>query len=200
MPIQNTLKLIRDKTLNLKSPVFDINPEIIDWAKLHVDIWLQRWNSGTHPHWKTGEENNNRLGLIGHKCFEVALQELEVPYVSNDPTIDWRSKKAYDFRIPGVGTVEIKTVDFKTNLQRLIIKRSEWHDSDFVLALKVADEKPTSLQFVGYATREDVMQFNVADGKTPCPNAPCFWEFLEDLRPAKDFFAMLQQKTKGFWE
>jgi len=197
MPIDNPLKLMRD--LNLRNPVFDVNPEILEWAKLHADIWLQRWRKGTQAHWTANEESTNRLGLIGHKAFEITLQQLEVPYVHNDPAIDWRGKKSYDFKIPCLGTVEIKTVDYKSNQQRLLIKKTEWHNSDYVLAIKLSDKTPTVLRFVGYATMEDVENFNVADGKSPCPNAPCLWEFLEDIRPANEFFDMLKQKTEGLW-
>jgi hypothetical protein len=199
MPIENPMLLVKDAEWRNQNPTFTIDPEILKWARLHADIWLKRWKEGSAAHWTTNEERSNYIGLIGQKCFEIALQQLEVPYVHNDPAIDWRGKKSYDFRIPNVGTVEIKTVDYRSNQKRLIIKCSEWHNSDFVLGIKLTDELPTALQFIGYAANKDVKGFCHAEKVFPCFESPCYWSFLTDLKPASEFFALLTEQTQKCW-
>lgn len=198
MPIENRMALLRN--LIEEKPIFDIEPEIIQWAKLHTDIFLERWKKGNQPHWNQEQERNNYIGMIGHKIFEVVLQQFEIPYMPNDPTLDWRQKKNYDFRVPNVGTIEIKTVDFKSNQTRLLVKCAEWHDSGFCLAIKLQDETPTEATFAGYATGKEVEEFNYAENEYPCLYYPCYWELLEKLHSANEFINMLITKTAGLWK
>lgn len=199
-PIKNIMALIKESEWREKNPTFDVDPEIVEIAEHYATIWLERWKKGDQPHWTEIEERNNYIGLLGQKCFEVTLQQLEIPSVYNDPTIDWRGKKNYDFRIPHVGKIEVKTVDWKANQQRLIIKRIEWHSSEFCFALKLLDQKPTRVQFMGYATCKEVdNEFTEANNEWPCPNAPCKWQKLEKLHSASEFFNLLKTKTATCW-
>jgi len=201
MPIKNILALISNKEFRKKHPTFDVDPEILIWARLHAEVWLPRWKQGIQRHWTEDEERNNYIGLIGHKCFELTLQQLEIPYVPNDPVIDWRGKKKYDFRIPHIETLEVKTVDYKEIQKRLLIKCSEWHNSDYVFTIKLNDETPTKAKFVGYAPNEEILtEFIYAEKEWPCRFASCYWQFLERLHPASEFFQMLRQKTKDCWK
>jgi hypothetical protein len=189
MPIENNLKLLRDTSWREQNPIFDVESDVVEWAKWQTEIWLKRWENGTQPSWLENRPRNNYVGLIGQKCFEIVLQQLDVPYVPNDATIDWRGKKDYDFKIPNVGTIEVKSVDSSTSHKRVLVKCAEWHNSDYVLAVKLNDETPSLLQFVGFATKEEVQKtFTYAEGCFPCFDAPCWWEFLEKLHPATEFF------------
>jgi hypothetical protein len=199
MPIENILALIRTEETRKANPIIDIDPEILQWAKLHAEIWIKRWKEGTEAHWEHNEERNNYIGLIGHKCFEVALQQMEIPYINNDPVIDWRGKKSYDLRIPHVGTLEIKTTDYPSNHKRMLIKCSEWHNSNYAFAIKLLDKNATRARFIGYATNEEVSKFNYAENEFPCLLKPCYWEFLNNLHPASEFFHLLCTNTKGCW-
>jgi len=164
---------------------------------MHAKIWLQRWKEGTQSHWTKDQERNNYIGMIGQKCFEATLQQLEIPYVPNDPLLDWRGKKNYDFRIPTVGTVEVKTTDFLANQIRVLVKCSEWHDSDYCFALKLINKTPTKVTFMGYATGKEVKQdFIQANNRWPCELEPCYWQLLSKLRSASEFFKMLQDKKE----
>jgi hypothetical protein len=200
MTIENILAMIRSEELRKEHPTFDVDTEILQWATLHAEIWLKRWEEGTQQHWEQNERRNNYIGLIAHKCFELALQQMEIPYVHNDPAIDWRGKKNYDFRIPHVGTIEIKATDYPANCTRMLIKCAEWHNSNHAFAIKLLDEKPTKARFIGYATNEEVKKFNYAENEWPCKLKPCYWEFLENLHPASEFLHMLRQKTKDCWK
>jgi hypothetical protein len=193
--MKNILKLVRSEEWRNKHPTFDVEPEILEWAKLHAEIWIERWEKGTQASWTYNRKRNNYIGLIGQKCFEITLQQMEIPYIHNDPAIDWRGKKNYDFRIPNIETIEIKSVDYKSWQERLLVKCSEWHGSDFVLAVKLYDEQPTRLQFVGYATKQEVQKFNYAENENPCKESPCYWEYLKNLHPASEFFSLLIKKT-----
>jgi len=141
------------------------------------------------------------VGLIGEQIFELTLQDIEVPYVRNNPIIDWRGIKRYDFRIPTVETVEIKTVDWKENQRRVIINCEEWHNSDYMLALKLSDVEPKEVKFMGIATCKDVLEkFEHAKNEQPCLNDPCYWQYLDKLDSASHFFKMLIDKTSGLWK
>jgi len=200
-PITTLRACIEDTEWRNEHPTFNVEPEIIEWARLHAEIWLERWKKGTQEHWTDDEERDNYIGLIGHKCFEVVLQQLEICYVHNDPVIDWRGKKYYDFKIPFIETVEIKTIDYKPNQRRLIIKCSEWHNSDYAFALKLIDKTPTKAKFVGYATNEEVLNtFTYAENEFPCWKNPCYWQLLENLHSASEFFNILKEKTETIWK
>jgi hypothetical protein len=192
--------LVDNEEWRNEHPTFDVDPEIIQWATLHAEIWLKRWEEGTQESWPEDRKRDNYIGLIGQKCFELTLQQLEIPCVHNDPAIDWRGKKSYDFRIPNIGTIEVKTVDFKENQKRLLIKCREWHNSDYVFAIKLQDQLPTKAKFVGYATNEEVTEtFTYAENEFPCWKAPCYWQLLEKLHPASQFFNVLKEATQKLW-
>jgi hypothetical protein len=199
MPLESITALISKSEWRKEHPIFDVEPEVVEWARLHANMWLERWKKENRiTHWPENEKRANYVGLIGHKCFELTLQQCEIPYIPNDPTIDWRGMKSYDFRVPSVGTIEIKTVDFEERQKRLLIKCSEWHDSDFVLAVKLIDELPTRAKFFGYATCEEVKRnFNRATNEWPCKKEPCFWQLLEKLNSASAFFYMLKNAIKN---
>ena len=199
-PITLIKALLKDDEWTKEHPTFEVDPEIVKLAKLHAEIWLERWKEGTQEHWLENQERDNYIGLIGQKCFEITLEQLEIPYTPNDPVIDWRGKKDYDFRIPFIETVEVKTTDWKETQKRCLVKCSEWHDSDYVFAVKLLNEEPTKVEFAGYATKKEVNEsFTYAENEFPCFVSPCYWRFLKELHSASEFFNMLRQKTEKLW-
>jgi hypothetical protein len=190
MPIENILKMIENESWRQRNPTFEIEPEILEMATLQAKFFLKRWKkTNSVLHWTQGEARNNYVGLIGQLCFELTLAQLDIPVIPNNATVDWRSKKDYDFKIPHVGTVEIKTTDYPQNHTRMMIKKAEWHDSDFAFAIKLADALPTKAWFMGYATRREInAEFEDGTGTHICPNAPAKWRFLKDLHSSADFF------------
>ena len=201
MPLENILKLITTPKWANAHPTFDIEPEILEYATLHANFFLKRYEKDTQRHWKLSERRNAYVGLLGQKAFELTLSQFEIPYVPNDPVIDQRKTKNYDFQVPFIGKIEVKTVDFQENLTRLIVKESEWHGNEFVFAMKLLDYKPTKMQFIGYAEGEAVTRdFSYANNEFPCTLSPCYWKPLSELSSASIFFAMLKQKTQQCWE
>jgi hypothetical protein len=199
-PIKNITKMISNEGWRQKNPTFEVEPEIVSWAKLHAEFFLKRWKKGAQMHWTTNENRSNFIGLLGQKCFELTLQQLEIPYVPNDPVMDWRKTKDYDFRIPRVGKIEVKTIDYPPNHVRLIAKCAEWHDNDYVFALKLGDETPTKAYFMGYATNKEVLKdFTYTKYEQPCPYEAGRWSLLKNLNSASQFFQMLRDKTGQIW-
>ena len=195
--LENRMQLLGNRLE--KFPIYEVEPEITEWARHYADVFAARFKNDTNDiRWK-GSPRNNYIGMIGQKCFEIVLQQHDIPYVPNDPVIDWRESKKYDFLIPLVGTIEVKTIDCKENQTRLLIKCSEWHNSDYCVALKLQDALPSKVWIMGYAEGKDVPKFHYAENTLPCPNDPCYWEYLENLHPANEFIEMLRTKTASLW-
>jgi len=205
--LENILALISNEEIREKNPTFEIEPETVEWARRYAEVFLKRLNE-EGDRWKN-QERNNFIGMIGHKCFELTLQQLEIPYAPNDPILDWRTTKNYDFRIPFIGKIEVKTADWPENHIRILIKKREWHGSQYAFGIKVLNEKPTQARFYGYATKEEVegnsnTQYDFEDaleGTAPWSiNDACYWKPLSELHPASEFFHMLQTKTAKCWK
>jgi hypothetical protein len=103
------------------------------------------------------------MGLIGQKAFEIILQKELIPYIPNDPLTSRVYYKNYDFYIPNIGTVEIKTIpSYGWNA---IIKQSEWHGNDFMVAWQMGKEE---LNMIGWLTKKEVESYPI----TPKGAAP----------------------------
>jgi hypothetical protein len=72
MPIENILALIRSEEWIKENPTFDVNPEIVQWAQLHAEIWLKRWKEGTQ------EKTRNRLIKQAIDRMEEANRERRI--------------------------------------------------------------------------------------------------------------------------
>ena len=196
--IKNRTQLLGN--LTKKRPIYDVEEEVRCWAQLNSTHFVKRYAEGNQPSWPEKKERNNYFGMIGHKCFEIMLQQHQIPYIHNDPTIDWRQQMDYDFRVPHVGKIEVKTVDFPRTHINLIVTCREWHRNDYCFAMKLVDEPPKKVKFFGYASREEVEKFHYAENEQPCLKSPCYCELLEKLHPANEFIRMLKTKTAGLWK
>jgi hypothetical protein len=182
---------------------YNVEPEVIKWARLHAQFFIDRYKGAPEDiHWPEEDERKNYIGMIGHKCFDLTLTQFEIPKVPNDPVVMWTWNRPYDFNVPEFGTVEVKTIDFQLNQKRLIIRESNWHKCDWVVAVKLLDALPTKVKIVGAATKEEVENnFHFSEeGEFPCFKASCYWKFLEDLAPALPFFDTIMhacQKVSG---
>jgi hypothetical protein len=196
MPIKNLTKLITNPEWRKANPTFEVESDIVEWAKFQATIWLQRWKTRSGTHWTEEEERNNYFGLLGEKCFELTLNQMDISHIFNEPLIEWKPNKPYDFKIPKIETIQVKTVDYPENHIRLMVKCEEYHNEDYVFALKLLDKKPEKIKFMGYATSKEVLEtFTYAKNEFPCEKAPCYWQFLNKLHSASDFFNMLKEKT-----
>ena len=187
--LENRLQLLR----SIKEPIYEVEPELIEQAREEAQLWIERWKH-RHPsrHWTEGEERNIFVGILGQMILKIVFQQFEIFHVYNEPIIEefWRTK-SYDFKTL-IGTIEVKTVDYHANQKRVIIKREEWHGSDYVIAVKLLDKKPTKAILCGYATKNDVeKEFIYAENEFPCRKKPCYWQFLDKLRPIQEILQKL---------
>jgi hypothetical protein len=194
-PLEIIQCLISKESIEEGTPIYNIQKEFMQWVILHADFFLQRYKQGIGRHWTENELKTTRIGLAGQKAFELMLQLIEVAYVPNDPVIDQRLQKDYDFFIPPLGKIEVKTYDYYC--RKVLVKPSEWHGNDFLVVWKFRDKEHDSLQMVGWLTKEEVEAIpTTPKGKS---KYTMYHEAkvidMEDLRHPKNFITKLQ-KTK----
>jgi hypothetical protein len=185
--------IIRPESVKKGTPVYEIEEEFQKWVILHADFILSRYEANPLNHFKTQDERENvRLGLRGQKAFELLLQLLEVPYVPNDPVVDQRLQKSYDFLIPALGKIEVKTE--KHYARKVLVKVSEWHHDDYLVAWQMHKDG-AHLTLIGWLTRKQVE----AHPKTPKgatkynPYTDSYIIDISELNPPDTFIKILNQ-------
>jgi len=167
----------------------EIEPEVVEIAQLYSEFYNRRyeeygkqlmienpetfkkaveegrWNSdGTVS--EKRKRQNFRMGLT-HKAFEIALQQIQIPYVPNDPTIDWRpeakirkkTKVRYDFYIPLLGSIDIKSATFENPVVNINCEDFNQENPDFVVAYQILDElKPKWLWLSGFLANLEIKE------------------------------------------
>jgi len=200
MTLINEMKLVRTNIANGKT-VYDIEPEILKWAMFQAEAWLKELTEWSPTYQGIDRKAKLFSGLLGQKIFEITLQQFEIPYIPNDPVINWTSTKKYDFRVPHVGTIEVKTRESEPYKTDVLVKCSEWHRSDYLVALKLNDPKPETATIAGYATCQEVEHdFTYCENKKPCLYEPCYLQDLNKLRNANEFLKMLHTRTAPLWK
>jgi hypothetical protein len=134
------------------------------------------------------------------KAFEITLQQLQVSYIPNDPTIDWRPKQdidlldnttkfRYDFFIPLFGTIDIKCATLKPGWNRVNINCREFNEEepDYVVAYKILDiSKPKWLKLIGFMKNEEIRKYK------PVETSRSFWSIpIEDFHEAEKLVDVL---------
>ena len=169
----------------------------MQYIVLHAEFFLERYGKGQGKHWMENERANTRLGLCGQKAFELMLQLMEVPYIPNDPIIDQRLQKDYDFKIPTLGKIEIKCYDHYC--RKVLIKPEEWHQNSFLVVWQfredTANEQFGSLRMLGWLTKEEVEATQTTpQGKTKFnPYSDAKIIDMKALRHPKTFITKLQR-------
>lgn len=190
-PYVLTLPLMENPTED--QPIYFVEPELLEWAKLHADFYIQRYRQGLGTHWNQEDERTTYVGLLGQKIFDVLLQQLEIFAIHNDPVIDWRRKKQYDHNVHDLGTVEVKTFDHYCKYA--LVKLSEWHKNDYLVVFKFEDREPTKVTMVGYLTGKEVESLPIArKGQyTFSQLANCYYVKLDDpcIHKASEFIQKL---------
>lgn len=174
-----------------KEAVYDVETEVISWAVLHADFYVERYmQTPSGKHWSQREVRNIRIGLLGQKIFDIILQQLAVPKDHNDPVIDWRREKPYDFNIPGLGTVEVKTFDHYCT--KVLVKVKEWHGNDYLVVFQLVGKTFSTVHMKGWLTREQVESLRVSrKGEHFTPYADAYITEFDKLKPANQFISML---------
>ncbi len=197
MPELEPFELIRaainPESVKKGTPLYEIESEFQQWVILHADFFLERYEKA-HPekHWKEDERKNIRLGLCGQKAFELLLQLMEIPYVPNDPIIDQRIHKPYDFNIPKAGRVEVKTI--AAHCQKVLVKLSEWHGNDYCVAWQMNKDE-TTLTMIGWLTKQQVEAYTVTpQGETKFnPYSDSYIIDISELNPTENFIQILKE-------
>lgn len=174
---------------------YEVEPELRIAVKQYAEFYLKRYHIDDSGHWTYKEERNNYIGQMGQTTFFILLQQLYVPNDANFPIIDWRGKKDYDYHIPNLGTVEVKTLE--VGHRKLQIKKSEWHGSNYVVAFQFADRLPKRLTFRGWLTKEQVENLHYyKEAETDYnPYAACWMTDLTKLNRQKEFLEMLVERS-----
>ena len=103
------------------------------------------------------------------KAFEIALQQLQIPYVHNDPMIDWRPesekepedelaiKFSFDFWVPFVGRIDVRNAtpdNPKVNINVEFFNKENPH---YVVAYQILDMiEPRWLRLSGFMYRSEI--------------------------------------------
>ena len=195
MKIENVLKKTARETWHKKQVVFNVNSDTIEVAKLYAEFFIKRYGSEKSGHWKKDERWNTYMGLLGQKIFDIQLQELGVPNDRNDPVIDWRGIKNFDFYIPEIGTVEVKTFNYRH--KKVLIKVSEWHSNDYVVVYQFKDSLPKRVNMMGWLTRKQVEKLPISKkGSHFTPIADGYITDFDSLKPAYEFIFKLEKIAK----
>lgn len=196
--IENIMKKWKKSTLHEEEAVYEVETEVIKVARLHADFYIQRYKSETSEHWEKDEERKDYMGLLGEKIFDILLQELCIPSDRNDPVIDWRSIKDYDFYISEIGKIEVKTFDYWC--RKVLIKKSEWHGSDYVIVFQFQDALPKEVNLKGWLTKEQVESLPISkkgqvwhDGTCYTPIATAYITDFDSLNPSNKFISKLEK-------
>lgn len=174
---------------------YKVEPEAIETARLHADFFIRRYKKQGY-HWKRNEERTTYVGLLGQKIFDLVLTQAGIAKDVNDPTVEWAREKPYDFYIPEVGTVEIKCFDHYC--KKVLVKVSEWHNTDYMIAMKLGNREATDVYLMGYLTGEQVNKLPISkkgetweDGTTYTPNADAYITDFADLKDIEEFLSIL---------
>lgn len=173
-----------------------VEPELIPIAKIHAEFFIKRYEEASSRHWKANEERDDYVGLLCQKIFHVILQQYNVPADVNDPCIDWREKKDYDFLVPAVGKIEVKGFDYHRNA--VLINKADWHGSDYAVFFKLADPKPREVIWHGYLTKQEVESLRISRKGDPyTPRADAYITDFDDLTPPKAFIDLLRDAKQA---
>ena len=188
--LENLMKLLKQKD---EQQIYEVEPEIVEWAKLHAKFFIDRYKERPDIHWTPKQWRNAYVGMVGHKCFEVILQQFEIPYVPNDPAIrDWWSRK-YDFLVPPLGRIEVKAFDH--HCKYALFKLSEWHGCNYAVVFRFCDPEPKNVNLEGWLTGAEVENLPIAEkGKMKISRyEDCRYTPFKKLNPASKFIKLLKK-------
>jgi len=126
-----------------------------DPEKFNYLVQIGRYNpDGSLP--ENRRQHQFRMGIT-QKAFEIALQQLQIPYIHNDPTIDWRAKFLYDFSIPSVEKIDIKSATLDNPNVNINCREFESEKPDIVVAYQILN--PKWLKLVGFMYNSEIKQY-----------------------------------------
>lgn len=187
-----------------RTGIYIVEKELTELATMQSNWILDRYEKEPQRHWKMDDRHKAFIGLAGQKVFDLILQQYGIPSDRNDPTIDWRKEKDYDFYIPKIGKIEIKTFDYWC--LKALIKVFEWHGNDYCVIMQFADRKPTRINIMGWLTKDQVEKLPISkvgqvwdDGRCYTPNADAYITDFNKLNKPYDFIQKIM-KASLFYE
>jgi hypothetical protein len=103
------------------------------------------------------------------KAFEMALQQLQIPYVHNDPMIGWRpeldkvqedvpaTKFSSDFWVPLIGRVDVRNATPDNPTVSINVEFFDRENPHYVIAYKILDmTEPRWLELSGFMYRSEI--------------------------------------------
>ena len=177
--------------------VYDVEPELVKLAHCNTQLLMNRYKEGIPRDWKPSDKKSMLIGLLGEQIFDVTLYQLRIPHLYTHPLYPHELRTPHDFHVDGK-TIQVKTVRFETNYKNLTVKIAEWSKSDFVVPIKLIGEDLKLAHIIGYLTRSEVENLDVAENDYPCPYASCYWCPLEEVtkkHSALDLFNLLKQRS-----
>jgi hypothetical protein len=205
---------LKKKGIKLKGLFQNIEPETMKIAEAYAEFYINRYEDyakeikkkdpqkfqylvrkgrynpdGTLP--EKRKVDQRRMGIT-QKAFEIALQQLQVPYIPNDPTIDWRPKKdrpkdptesstkfSFDFYIPFLGKIDIKSATWDSPKVNINCREFKDEKPDLVVAYYIL-EGWEYLKLPGFLTRTQIVE-----SYEPIPMEPEYRTFRSI--PIEDF-------------
>lgn len=188
-----------DDSITAKNPLYYVESELQRYAQLHTSFFLKRYHAGKGNHYSENEIHNTTLGIVGQKIFELLLQKLEIPYVPNDPVIDQRLSKDYDFKIPFLGKIEVKTYDY--NRKKVLVKPSEWHGNDYLIVIQATTENAEKFKMAGWLEGKTVNDTSITRKAESRFNPYADAKILDiaSLNPPRTFMEKLEAVYKQIW-
>ena len=199
IPIRALIKKIE------KQAIYEVEPEIIEWAKWQAGLWLERYKRNPRGHYLELEAFNDTVALIGEKIVDATLEQFDIDHTWADPLFprdDPRAKRPWDFKINAFGSIEVKTTPPIKGHRRALVRCDTYQGADYVLAQKLFPEirrkvvnRMAKIQdqaaaldaaydllkavnravMYGWLTREQVKSLPIGN----FGKADCWWTFLE---------------------
>ena len=201
--------------------IYEVEPGIIRWATWQAGDWIERYKRNPRSSWAESIAFYDVVALTGEKVVDGTLTQFGIDHTWADPLFpreDPRANKAWDFKIDGFGTVDIKTIPPIGGNRRVMIRCDTYQGADYVLAIKLfpeidrervkriaeIEERVAAIDaaydilkdvkravMFGWLTREQVKSLPIGNfGK-----ARCWFTFLEgeksELNPMHEFFNTL---------
>jgi hypothetical protein len=167
---------------------WDIEPELRRLARLYAQFYMERYRY-THP-----SLDQYAMGIT-QAIFETVSQDLNLPYIHNQPHLDRREPDRgravllWDFKVPGIGKIEIKSQYRKMNKETrefyyptcININFAEWKKPEWVVGIYILDmpetipeihdhiKAPTKAWLIGCMNKANVESHEIQPGKPRYP-------------------------------
>ncbi len=130
------------------------------------------------------KERKMAEGKYGEKAFKMILQNNNIPF--KEDTTSHRERDKYDFllRVPGHEykvDVKTRTEAFHTRTLELVEQAEGQYPKDIYISAKLT--RPYTIEFIGWYTREDMLQANHKENNGYLDN---YAMYDNELRPMSE--------------